>query len=572
MKSFFYSNNDDDFFLHRWNFRLNTICRNLSNGDLFTGPKDYCSQFFADSTKFVSTATVYSSNGIKSFFYSNNDDDFFLHRWNFRLNTICRSVRNGDLFTGPKDYCSQFFADSVKFVSTATVHSSNGIKSFFYSNNDDDFFFHRWNFPLNTICTSLRNGDLFTGPKDYCWQFFTDSSKYVSTATVHSSKGIKSFFYSDNDDDFFLHRWNFLLNTICRSLRNGDLFTGPKDYCSQFFADSTKYISTATVHSWNGIKPFFYWNNDDDFFLHRWNFRLNTICRSLSNGDLFNRQKDYCSQFFGDYAKYVSTATVLSSNGIKSFFYSNIDDDFFFHRWNFSLNTICRSLRNRDLFTGPKDYCSQFFADSTKFVSTSTVQSSNGIRSFFLSNNDDDFFFDRWNFRLNTICRSLRNGDLFTGPKDYCWQFFTDSAKYVSTATVHSSKGIKLFFYSDNYDDFFLHRWNFRLNTICRSLRNADLFTGRKDYCSQFFADSTKYISTATVHSWNGIKPFFYWNYDDDFFLHRGNFRSNTICRSLRNRDLFTGPKDYCSQFFADSTKFVSTGTVHSSNGIKSFF
>ena len=452
---FFCSNNDDDFFFHRWNFRLNTICRSLRNLDLFTGPKDYCSQFFKYSAKLFSTATVLSSNGIKSFFYSNNDDDFFFHRWNFSLNTICRSLRNWDLFTSPKDYCSQFLADSAKFVSTATVYSSNGIKSFFYSNNDDDFFLHRWNFRLNTICRSVRNGDLFTGPKDNCSQFFADSAKFVSTATVHSSNGIKSFFYSNNDDDFFFHRWNFCLNTICRSLRNGDLFTGPKDYCSQFFTDSAKFVSTATVHSSKGIKSFFYSDYDDDFFLHRWNFRLNTICRSLRNGDLFPGPKDYFSKFFADSTKYISTATVHSWNGIKPFFYWNNDDDFFLHRWNFRLNTICRSLRNRDLFTGPKDYCSQFFADSTKFVSTSTVQSSNGIKSFFLSNNDDDFFFDRWNFRLNTICRSLRNGDLFTGPKDYCWQFFTDSAKYVSTATVHSSKGIKSFFYSDNYDDFF---------------------------------------------------------------------------------------------------------------------
>ena len=167
------------------------------------------------------------------FFYSNNDDDFFLHRWNFRLNTIRRSLKNGDLFTGPKEYCSQFFTDSAKYVSTATVHSSKGIKFFFYSNNGDDFLLHRWDFRLNAICRSLRNGDLFTGLKDYCSQFFTVSGKYVSTATVHSSNGIKSFFYWNNDDDFF-DRWNFRLNTICRKLRNGDLFTGPKDYCSQF--------------------------------------------------------------------------------------------------------------------------------------------------------------------------------------------------------------------------------------------------------------------------------------------------------------------------------------------------
>ena len=107
---------------------------------MFTGPKGYCSQFFPDSVKYVFTAIIHSSNGIKSFFYSNNEDDFFLHRWNFRLNTICRSLINGDLFTGPKNYSWEIFADSVKYVSTATVRSSNGIKSFFYSNNDDDLF------------------------------------------------------------------------------------------------------------------------------------------------------------------------------------------------------------------------------------------------------------------------------------------------------------------------------------------------------------------------------------------------------------------------------------------------
>ena len=415
--------------------------------DWFTSPIDSCSQFFAYSAKYVSTATVHSSNGIKSFFYSNNDDDFFLHRWNFRVITICTILWNVDWYSGPKEYCSQFFAISAKYVSTAKVHSSNGFKSFFYSNNDDVFFFYRRNFRLNTICRSLRNGELFTGPKDYCGQFFADSGKYVSTATVHSSNGIKSLFYSNNDDDFFLHRGNFRLNTICRNLRNGDLFTGPKDYCSQFFADSAKYVSNATVHSSNGIKSFFYWKNDDYFFLHRWNFRLNAICRSLRNGDLFTDPKDYCSQFFADSVKYVSTATVHSANGIKLLFYSNNDDYFFLHRWIFRLNTICRSLRNGDLFTGPKDYCSQFFGESGKYVSTATVHSSNWIKSFFFPNNYDDFFLHRWNFRLNTICRSLRNGYLFTDPKDYCSQFFADSAKYVSTATVHSSNGKKSFFY-----------------------------------------------------------------------------------------------------------------------------
>ena len=57
-----------------------------------------------------------------------------------------------------KTVVHNFFADSVKYVSTATVHSSNGIKSFFYSNNDDDLFLHRWNFRLNTILEASEMG------------------------------------------------------------------------------------------------------------------------------------------------------------------------------------------------------------------------------------------------------------------------------------------------------------------------------------------------------------------------------------------------------------------------------
>ena len=58
----------------------------------------------------------------------------------------------------------------------------------------------------------------------------------------------------------------FVFYTICRSLRNDDLFTGAKDCSSQFFADSANYVSKATVHSSHGIKPFFFSNNDDYFF------------------------------------------------------------------------------------------------------------------------------------------------------------------------------------------------------------------------------------------------------------------------------------------------------------------
>ena len=44
-----------------------------------------------------------------------------------------------------------------------------------------------------------------------------------------------------------------------------DLLVQKTACCSQFFADSGKYVSNDTVNSWNGIKPFFYATNDDDF-------------------------------------------------------------------------------------------------------------------------------------------------------------------------------------------------------------------------------------------------------------------------------------------------------------------
>ena len=105
----------------------------------------------------------------------------------------------------------------------------------------------------------------------YWWKrlmftIFADCAKYVSNATVRSWKGIKPFLHSSNDVVFFYHRWNFRLNTICRILRNDDWFTGAKDHCSQFFADSAKYVSNATVMSVNGVKPFFYSKNDVVFF------------------------------------------------------------------------------------------------------------------------------------------------------------------------------------------------------------------------------------------------------------------------------------------------------------------
>ena len=50
----------------------------------------------------------------------------------------------------------------------------------------------------------------------YLWKivlftYFSNSRKYFSNATVHSSNGIKSFFYSNDQDDLLCHLLNFVL-------------------------------------------------------------------------------------------------------------------------------------------------------------------------------------------------------------------------------------------------------------------------------------------------------------------------------------------------------------------------
>ena len=192
--------------------------------------------------------------------------DFFQQRWNFRLNTICWNLRNRHWFTGAKYCCSQFFADSEKVRFHCYSPQLKWNQAVLLLKQWCGLLLTSLKFALNHICWNIRNDAWFIGAKDFCSQFFADSAKYVSIAIVHSWNGIKPFFYTNNDVDFFWRPWNFRLNNICCNIRNDDWFIGAKDCCSQFLADSAEYVSIAIVHSWNAIKPFFYSNNDVDFF------------------------------------------------------------------------------------------------------------------------------------------------------------------------------------------------------------------------------------------------------------------------------------------------------------------
>ena len=77
-----------------------------------------------------------------------------------------------------------------------------------------------------------------------------------------------------NQAVFLLKQWRRLLLTSFKlsfkyhlyKPKNWRLIYAAKDWCSQFFADSAKYVSNATVQSWNGIKPFLHSSNDVVFF------------------------------------------------------------------------------------------------------------------------------------------------------------------------------------------------------------------------------------------------------------------------------------------------------------------
>ena len=148
-----------------------------------------------------------------------------------------------------KSVCSNFFADSANYVSNATVHSSNGINSFFYSNDQNDMPCQRRYFRLHTICSNYKNEDWFTCAKIGLFKFFADFANYVSNATFHSSNGIKSFFYSNDQDDLLCHRWIFSLTTISRNNKISIYFLVRKSCCSKLFADSVNYVFNATVHN-----------------------------------------------------------------------------------------------------------------------------------------------------------------------------------------------------------------------------------------------------------------------------------------------------------------------------------
>ena len=80
---------------------------------------------------------------------------------------------------------------------------------------------------------------------------------YVSNATVHSSNGIKSFSTQTIKTICLVIAHTFVYIPFVETTKIRIDLLVQKSGCSNFFADSAKYVSNATVHSSNEIKPFY---------------------------------------------------------------------------------------------------------------------------------------------------------------------------------------------------------------------------------------------------------------------------------------------------------------------------
>ena len=177
------------------------------------------------------------------------------NRRNFRLNTICRSLGNEDWST---------------VLLFTTFYGFRKVRFHCYSPQ------FKWNLAVlllkqwrRFLLTSLKLSFKYHLLKPQKWGLIYWWKRLLFTIFCRFRK-VRFHCYSPqfkwNQGVLLLKQWpsssNILklsLNTICRSLGNEDSFTGEKDCCSQFFADSGKTI--ATIHSSNRIKPFFYWKN-----------------------------------------------------------------------------------------------------------------------------------------------------------------------------------------------------------------------------------------------------------------------------------------------------------------------
>ena len=177
----------------------------------------------------------------------------------------------------------KIFRDLAKYVSNATVHSSNGIKSFFYSNDKSDFFDIVWTFVLLLFLDTIKIRIDLLVKNSVVYNFLRITQNTFpmlqSTVQMESSRSSTQTIRATSFDIV----WTFVLVPFLDTNKIRIDLLVKNSVFKNFFADSSKYVSNATVHSSIGIKSFFYSNDQDDYFSHRLNFRFSAISRYSKN-------------------------------------------------------------------------------------------------------------------------------------------------------------------------------------------------------------------------------------------------------------------------------------------------
>ena len=147
--------------------------------------------------------------------------------------------------------------------------------------------------------------------------------KYVSNATVLISSSIRLSFRSNYFQRPFLSSLKLWFRYLSQKPRNGGFKCLFEGLLSQFFSNYEKYVSNATVLISSSIRLFLFSNYFQLPFLSSLNLLFRYLSQKPRNGGFKCWFEGLFSQFFSHYEKYLSNATVLVSSSIRLFFCSN---------------------------------------------------------------------------------------------------------------------------------------------------------------------------------------------------------------------------------------------------------
>ena len=281
------------------------------------------SQFYSDYEKYVSNATVLISSSIRLFSSSNYFQRPFLSSLKLWFRYLSQKPRYGGFNCWFEGLFSQFFSHYEKYVSNATVLISSSIRFFLCSNYFERPFLSSLKLWFRYLSQKPRYGGF------KCWfegvfsQFFSHYEKYVSNATVLISSSIRLFFCSNYLQRPFLSSLKLWFRYLSQKPRYGGFKCWFEGLFSQFYSDYEKYVSNATVLISRSISLFLSSNYFQRPFLSSLKLWFRYLSQKPRYGGFNCWFEGLFSQFFSHYEKYVSNATVLISSSIRLFFCSN---------------------------------------------------------------------------------------------------------------------------------------------------------------------------------------------------------------------------------------------------------